>query len=165
MKTLNLKKATGPNSTPTKPLQVFNKTLSVLLANLTNLSFEKGIFPKPLKIASIIPIFKKGYYLECNNYRAISLTSNISKLLEKLIYTRLYSFLKCGKVIYNRQYGFRNNHSTTHALIDITETIRSALGKGIFDCGVYTDLQKASDTVNPQDTNGQTWILWNQRCT
>ena len=51
-------------------------------------------------------------------------------------------------MIHNRQYGFRNNHSTTHALIDITEKIRLALGKGIFDCGVYIDLQKAIDTVN-----------------
>ena len=51
-------------------------------------------------------------------------------------------------MIYNRQFGFRNNHSTTHALIDITEKIRSALDKGIFACGVYIDLQKAFDTVN-----------------
>ena len=99
-------------------------------------------------IVSIIPIFKKEDYLDCNNYRPISLTLNISELLEKRIHTRLHSFLESSKVIYNRQYGFRNNHSTTHALIEITEKIRSALGKGIFDCGVYIDLQKAFDTVN-----------------
>ena len=74
IKTLNLKKATGPNSIPTKLLKVFDKTISVPLANLINLSFEKGIFPKSLKIASVIPIFKKGDYLDCNNYRPISLT-------------------------------------------------------------------------------------------
>ena len=51
-------------------------------------------------------------------------------------------------MIYNRQFGFRNNHSTTHALIDITEKIRSALDKGIFACGIYINLQKAFDTVN-----------------
>ena len=118
IKTLNLKKATGPNSIPTKFLKVFDKTITVHLANLINLSFEKGISPKSLKIASVIPIFRKGDYLDCNNYRPISLTSNISKLLERLIHTRLYSFLESNKVIYNRQFGFRNNHSTTHALID-----------------------------------------------
>ena len=147
IKILNLKKVTGPNNIPTKLLKVFDKTISVPLANLINLSFEKGIFPKSLKIASVIPIFKKGDYLDCN-YQPISLTSNISKLLERLIHTRLYSFLESNKVIYNRQFGFRNNHSTTHALIDITEKIRSALDKGIFACGVYIDLQKAFDTVN-----------------
>ena len=145
---MNLKKATEPNSIPTKLLKVFDKTISVPLANLINLYFEKGIFPKSLKIASVIPIFKKGDYLDCNNYRPISLTSNISKLLKKLIRTRLYSFLESNKVICNCQFGFRNNHSTTHALIDITEKIRSALDKGTFACGVYIDLQKAFDTVN-----------------
>ena len=83
IKTLNLKKATGPNSIPTKLLKVFDKTISVPLANLINLSFEKGIFPKSLKIA----IFKKGDYLDCNNYRPISLTLNISKLLKRLVHT------------------------------------------------------------------------------
>ena len=51
-------------------------------------------------------------------------------------------------MIYNRQFGLRNNHSTTHVLIDVTEKIRSALDKIIFACGVYIDLQKAFDTVN-----------------
>ena len=148
IKTLNLKKTTGPNSRPTKLLKVFDKTLRVPLANLINLSFEKEIFPKPLKIASAIPMCKKGDYLDCNNYRPIPLTLNISKLLARLIHSRLYSFLENNKVTYNRQFAFRNNHSTTHALIDITEKIRSALNKGIFACDVYVDLQKAFDTVN-----------------
>ena len=51
-------------------------------------------------------------------------------------------------MLYNYQFGFRNNNSTTHALIDITKKIRSALDKGIFACGIYIDLQKAFDTVN-----------------
>ena len=81
-------------------------------------------------------------FFDCNNYRSISLTLNISKLLEKLIHTCLYSFLESHKVIYNCKFGFRFNHSATHALIDITEKIRSALDKGTFD------LQKAFYTVN-----------------
>ena len=51
-------------------------------------------------------------------------------------------------MIYNRQFGLGNNHSTTHALIDITEKIRSALDKGIFASGIYIDTQKAFDTVD-----------------
>ena len=57
MKTLNLKKATGPNSITTKLLKLFNKTISVPPANLINLSFEKEIFSKSLKIGSVINIF------------------------------------------------------------------------------------------------------------
>ena len=51
-------------------------------------------------------------------------------------------------MISNGRFGFRNNDSTAHALLDITEKIRSALDKGIFACGVYIDLQTAFDTVN-----------------
>ena len=71
----------------------------------------------------------------------------MSKLLERLIQTRLYSFLESNKMIYNRLFGFRNNHSTNHALIDITGKMRSAL-KRIFVCCVYIDLRKAFDTAN-----------------
>ena len=67
IKKLNLKKATGTNSIPTKLLKVFDKTISIPLANLINLSFKKEIFLKSLQIASIIPIFKKGDYLDWNN--------------------------------------------------------------------------------------------------
>ena len=59
IKTLNLKKVAGTNSVPTKFLKVFDKTISVPLANLINLSFEKGIFPKSLKVASAVSIFQK----------------------------------------------------------------------------------------------------------
>ena len=51
-------------------------------------------------------------------------------------------------LFYKRQFGFRKNHSTNHALIEITENIRKALDKGRVACGVFVDLQKAFDTVN-----------------
>ena len=148
IKSLNSKKATGPNSIPTKILKVFSKTISIPLANLINLSFECGIFPMSLKVASVTPIHEKGGSLDCNNYRPVSLISNLSKLIEKLVHNRLYNFLEKHKLLYEHQYGFQKKHSTNHALIDITEKIRSALDQNIFACGVFIDLQKAFDTVN-----------------
>ena len=121
IKSLNSKKATGPNSIPTKILKVFSKTISIPLANLINLSFECGIFPMSLKVASVTPIHKKGGSLDCNNYRPVSLISNLSKLIEKLVHNRLYNFLEKHKLLYEHQYGFQKKHSTNHALIDITE--------------------------------------------
>ena len=59
--------------------------------------------------------------MQCSNYRPISLTSNISKIMEKLVHERLYFFLENNNVIYDKQFGFRNKHSTTHALIEIIE--------------------------------------------
>ena len=63
----------------------------------------------------------KGSNLQFNNYRPISLLSNINKIFEKLMYTRLYNFLDIHNCIYNLRFGFREKHSTNHALFSITE--------------------------------------------
>ena len=105
-------------------------------------------FQYPPKVASVMPIHKKGGSLDCNNYRPVLLISNLSKLIEKLVHNRLYNLLEKHKLLYEHQYGFQKKHSTNHALIDITEKIRSALDQNIFACGVFIDLQKAFDTVN-----------------
>ena len=67
---------------------------------------------------------------------------------EKLMHKRLYFYLEQTKVFYPFQFGFRNQHSTTHALIEITEKIKEACDKGLFACDVYLDFKKAFDTVN-----------------
>ena len=75
----------------------------------------------------------------------ISLLSNLSKMMEKLVHKRLTNFLKSSNSLYNKQFGFRNNHSTTHALIEMTEQIRQACDSGKYVCGVFLDLQNAFD--------------------
>ena len=62
----------------------------------------------------------------------------------------MYEFLESNKLIYTRQFGFRANHSTNHALISMTESIKSFLGNGDFGAGIFIDLEKAFDTVNHQ---------------
>ena len=64
------------------------------------------------------------------------------------MFKRVYDYLEKINAIYKLQFGFRSKHSTTHALIDITETIRKALDNKKFVCGIFVDLQKAFDTVN-----------------
>ena len=103
------------------------------LANLLNLSFERGIFPMSLKVASVTPIHKKGDSLDCNNYRPVSFKSNLSKLIEKLVHKRLRNFLEKHKLLYGHQHGFQKKHSTNHVLVDITEKIRSALDQNHVD--------------------------------
>ena len=76
--------------------------------------------------------------------------SNIEKILEKLMYKRLYAFLDYNNIIYDLQFGFRQQYSTSHALINKTENIRKALDDGNIGCGVFVDLQKAFDTVDHQ---------------
>ena len=79
-------KAIGPNSIPTKILKEFKTELSEPLSDMINVSFNKGIFPDFLKVANVVPIHKKGEKLDPNNYRPISLLSNISKLYEKAMH-------------------------------------------------------------------------------
>ena len=109
---------------------------------------QQVIFPELLKLAKVIPTFKKGNELLCENYRPISLLSVFSKIFEKVIYTRMYDYLMKNNLIYKRQFGFRNNHSTNHALISLSENIKSNLDSGQFSAGIFIDLQKAFDTVN-----------------
>ena len=121
--------------------------ISIPIEKLINLSFETRTFPDALKLARIIPIFKKGDLLQCNNYRSISLRSNISKVMEKFAHQRLYISLENNNVLYDKQLSFRNKPSTMYALIKITEKIREVLNKKNFACGIFIDLQKAFDTI------------------
>ena len=76
----------------------------------------------------------------------MSLLSNISKIFEKIIHVRLSVFLSTNNILYKKQFGFRNQHSTNHALIEITEKIKQGCYSGKFVCGVFLDFQKAFDT-------------------
>ena len=143
-----LSKSSGPNSIPIKILKLVCKEISYPLTELVNLSFSIGQFPSVLKLSKVIPIFKKGSPLETSNYRPISLLLNIDKIFEKLMYSRVYSFLEANNVIYSRQFGFRKSHSTTHALISMVERLRRCLDDGNVAVGVFVDLQKAFDTVD-----------------
>ena len=67
-----------------------------------------------------------------------------------MVHDRLYMFLEQNNTFYNYQFGFRNTHSTNHAIIKITEQIQNVCDKNLFTCGVYLDLQKVFDTVKPK---------------
>ena len=112
------------------------------------MSFSTGQFPSFLKIAKVIPIHKKQSKVEYTNYRPISLLSNNEKIIEKLMYKRLSDFLDTNNLIYSLRFGFRQKQSTTHALINLSESIRRTLDEGSFGCGIFVDLQKVFDTVN-----------------
>ena len=112
------------------------------------MSFSTGQFPSVLKIAKVIPIHKKQSKVDYTNYRPISLLSNIEKIIEKLMYKRLSNFLDINNLIYSLQFGFRPKYSTTHALINLTESIRQSLDEGNFSCAIFVDLQKAFNAVD-----------------
>ena len=145
---ININKSTGPNGIPTKILHLIKSIISEPLSKIYNTSITTGQYIEKLKLAKTIPTFKKGSRLLVSDYRPISLLSNLNKIMEKLIFKRVYEFLEKYKCLYELQYGFRSKHSTVHALINITETIRKALDDSKVVCGIFVDLQKAFDTVN-----------------
>ena len=112
------------------------------------MSFLTEQFPSVLKTAKVIPVYKNQSKADYANYRPISLLSNIEKIIEKFMYKRLSNFLDINNLIYSLQFGFRQKYSTTHALINLTESIRQTLDEGSFGCGIFVDLQKAFDTVD-----------------
>ena len=148
--TMKASKASGPNGFSTSLSIQFSGALIDPLVSIINMSLNEGIFPNLLKEARVCPTYKKGEVTKCENYRPISLLSNISKLVERVMYNRLEEFLKSSEVFYKYQFGFRKHYSINHALIIIVEKIRDALDKNMYTCGVFIDLEKAFDTVNHQ---------------
>ena len=82
------------------------------------------------------------------NYRPISLLSVFSKLLEKLMYNRLIDFIRKKSILYPKQFGFREQHSTDHALLSIVDKIQNSIDNREYSCGIFLDFSKAFDTVN-----------------
>ena len=87
-------------------------------------------------------------YSDLNNFRPISLLSIFDKIIEKIIHSKLYMFLEANNILFNQQFRFRKNNSTTYALIQITERIKESIDNGKYSCGLFVDLRKAFDTVN-----------------
>ena len=144
---LNSSKSTGPFSIPTRILKLLKNVLAKPLEILFNASFATGIVPDYLKLANIIPIHKKDSKFFLNNYRPISLLSIFNKLLEQVMYN-LIKFLNSNQEFLDKQFGFRANHSTDHAILSIVDRIQKAVDEHDFSCGIFLDLSKAFDTVD-----------------
>ena len=131
IKQMKTNKAIGPNSIPTKILKMSQQIIAKPNHLCTLLiPFSTVVFPGLLKIANIIHVLKKGDRQDYNNYRPISLISNLSKLIEKLAHKRLYNFLEKFSLLFEKQSDFRVKMSTNHTLIDITNKIQEACNKG-----------------------------------
>ena len=140
--------APGKDGIMSKSLKCISDHVAIPLTRLINLSFSQGIFPNELKVALVSPLYKAKDPMIFSNYRPISLLPLFSKILEKLMYNRLLSFLNKCKIMNKNQFGFRNNHSTYMALLIMLENIRNALDNGECAIGIFLDFKKAFDTVN-----------------
>ena len=93
-------KAIGPYSVPIKLLKMISRPISPPLCLIINESFTSGIFPDNLKLAKVNTLYKKGSRDNPTNYRPISLLSIFSKIIEKIMYERVYRFLETCNILY-----------------------------------------------------------------
>ena len=118
---LPTKTSSGHDQISCKILKEIKDIISKPLALLTNQVFITSIFPAKLTLAKGIPLYKKGDISSFENYRPISLLSSFSKVIEKIIFNQLFDFFQCNNLFYNSQYGFRKNHSTEFAALELID--------------------------------------------
>ena len=118
------------------------------LTHILNLSLCQGVFPQELKIAKVIPLYKSGDTKIINNYRPVSVLSVFSKLFERIVETRLFSFVNQNEILYKYQFGFRKKYNTNSALVLITDKIMNALNNNEIVLGLFLDFTKAFNCVN-----------------
>jgi hypothetical protein len=148
IKKLQPKNSCDANGVSTKMIKLVGEEISFPLAHIFNISLREGVFPDKLKLCRVIPIFKSGNPLDCDNYRPISLLSSISKILEKIVSQKLIKHLLENDLLYVHQYGFLPNRSTEHNLLQIVNYISKALDEGNYCIGVFLDLKKAFDVCS-----------------
>ena len=118
------------------------------LHHVFNLSLKEGIVPSQLKTAKVIPIFKSGQKTNIDNYRPISLLSTFSKILEKIVASRLTIFLNNNNILSKWQFGFRAGHATVHPMVHLMNSVAEASNLKKHTIAIFCDLKKAFDTCN-----------------
>ena len=149
IKKLKPKRSAGLDKIPTMILKYLPDNILQILMDLINRSFQEGIFPNIYKKSKIVPIYKnKGSRKSVEQYRPITLVNSLSKIIEKLVYKRLDSFLNKKNFFFNKQFGFRKKMSTSHAISLLVSTVTKNMNKKHKTLGIFLDLSRAFDLVD-----------------
>ena len=143
-------KSPGVDGIPPKLLMETVEQISIPLARVFNLSLKEGVVPFEWKEANIIPLFKKGSRNKSENYRPVSLTSVICKLLERLIKDHMVEFLVKHKLLNSSQHGFLKARSCLTNMLCFLEETTKWIDVGSPVDIIYLDFQKAFDKVPHQ---------------
>ena len=148
LENLKTNKAAGPDGIPPRILKELASELAPILCNIYQRSLRDGILPKVWKYGHVTPIFKKGKKVLPNNYRPVSLTSIVCRVLEKLVRKGIVAHIK--SLIVDEQHGFMEGRSCSSQLISVLDVWTQILDKKESLDAVYLDFQKAFDTVPHQ---------------
>ena len=122
--------------------------LENVLTRVFKIFVNSGIFSDLMKIAKIKPLFRRGDKVDIRNYRPMTVLSVFSKILEKIVYHRLLSFLKKFNILADAQKSFRDNKSNETACQTFIENNEQALDKNVQVVGIFLDLSNAYDVIN-----------------
>ena len=144
---LNTTKSPGPDRVHPKLLFELANIVDRPLCMIFNSSFVTGVVPDGWRIAIITALFKKGDKKSASNYRPVSLTSILCKLMEKLIRKRIVEHMDKLGLFSNRQFGFMGGRSTSLQLLTVLEKLTKVIDDGGIVHAVYMDFMKAFDKV------------------
>ena len=147
LKGLNPNKAQGPDGIPPRVLKEISKEISNPLCHLFNKSLEQGVLPEDWKTAEVTAIFKKGSRNEPGNYRPVSLTCVVCKVLETIIRDSIVNYFQDNELYTNCQHGFRKKRSCMTQLLLTMEDFTTYFEQSDSFDVVYLDFRKAFDTV------------------
>ena len=146
IKSLKDKSSPGPLVIPNKFIKMLSVPLAPVMAHIINASMRTGFVPTRFKDGKQTPVFKEGE-IRVNNFRPITVCNSLSKILEKVVRTRITEHVKSCNILTPSQYGFRKKLSTAHAMINLLETTLDGLDKGLKTGSVFLDVSKAFDVV------------------
>jgi hypothetical protein len=147
LNSLNSAKSPGPDSIHPRVLKELAREFSEPLSNIFNTSVNEGKTPSDWKLADITAVHKKGDKSLPENYRPISLTCVVCKVMEQLIRDKLMEHLTTNNMLSNKQFGFIKGKSTTLQLLKVLDDWTEAVELGQQTDIIYTDFQKAFDSV------------------
>ena len=148
---LEERKSSGEDQINNAMLKNLPTTSKQYLLDFFNRMWTQGSFPQDWKTSIILPILKTGKeQSNPKNYRPISLTSNICKLLEKMVNNRLIWFLEKSQKLSPQQYGFRPGRSTIDPIAALTTDILNGFKERKTTTAVFFDFEKAFDTISRQ---------------
>ena len=147
MSKLPIKSSSGHDNISNILLKEIIDQIAPVLVEVFNKLMMLGEFPSLMKLAEVVPLYKgKEHFLE-TNYRPISLLTTMSKILEKIVYQHVYSFLQDTGQIYDNQYDFRANHSCEHAIGQVVGSLVKNMENRLYSVCILLDLSKAFDTI------------------
>ena len=142
------KKSCGLDGISTVIMKYIAEAVASPLSRVLLLNLFITALLSALQLSRVIHVLKSSNKEDSINYRPISLLLVLSKVFEKLVYTRMISFIDKNKIISSFQFGFRHNHSTNHAIIHLTDLISNYLDNSHKIAGIFLDLSKAFDSLD-----------------